>query len=271
MIATLRMSHKIDRFAYTNRLRWLPPGHKLGFAIGLLILALVSQPIVQGLITLWLWLWVVFYAGIPAKFYGGLLLLPIGFWLTSFPALVLNGVGLDGMLMVQSDVCWGGIVGGFYLYVSQAGLYQVGLLLVRVLATTSSMYFILLTIPFTEVLQVLRRLRVPALLIELLLLMYRFIFTLWAIADELWTAQNSRLGYVNWRRGMTSLGILVGQLLQRSLLSYRQVSLSLDARGFNGELRFWAADRHKASRRYSLEATIGCVGLILLNWVLGHA
>jgi cobalt/nickel transport system permease protein len=265
------MSHKIDRFAYTNRLRWLPPGHKLAFAIMLLLLSLVSGPIVQGLISLWLVLWVVFYAGIPAKFYGGLLLLPIGFWLTSFPALVLNGVGVDGMAIVQLDVCWGGIIGNFYLYVSQAGLRQVGLLLVRALATTSSMYFMLLTIPFTEVLQILRQLRVPALLIELLLLMYRFIFTLWAIADELWTAQNSRLGYITWRRGMASLGILVGQLLQRSLISYRQVSLSLDARGFNGELRFWAADRHQASLRYSLEATIGCVGLIVLNWVLGHA
>jgi cobalt/nickel transport system permease protein len=265
------MSHKIDRFAYNNRLRWLPPQHKLGLAIVLLLLSLVSGPIVQGLITLWLVLWVVFYAGIPAKFYGGLLLLPIGFWLTSFPAFVLNGVGLDGMLMVQPDVWWGMIIGNFYLYVSQAGLHQIGLLLVRVLATTSSMYFILLTIPFTEVLQVLRQLRLPTLLIELLLLMYRFIFTLLAIADDLWTAQNSRLGYRTWRRGMASLGILVGQLLQRSLLSYRQVSLSLDARGFNGELRFWAADRHQASRRYSLEATIGCGCLMLLNLVLGHA
>jgi cobalt/nickel transport system permease protein len=91
------------------------------------------------------------------------------------------------------------------------------------------MYFILLTTPFTEVLQVLRQLRCPALLTELLL-MYRFIFTLLAIVDDLWMAQNSRCSYRTWRRGMSSLGLLIGQLLQRVLINYRQVSLSLSPR-----------------------------------------
>ena len=57
--------------------------------------------------------------------------------------------------------------------------------------------------------------------------MYRFIFSLLAIADELWIAQNSRCGYRTWNRGMHSLGILIGQLLQRTLENYRHVSLSL--------------------------------------------
>lgn len=263
------MSHLIDSLAYTNRLRRLPPAHKLSFAIALLILSLVSQAIVQLLIGGWLAICVVIYAGIPSKIYFQLLSVPLGFWLMSLPAFVINGTGADQMQTVQWDVFhWSIQANSFYLYVSQTGLHQVSLLLPRAFATTSCMYFIVLTIPFTEVLHVLRSLRCPTLLAELLMMMYRFIFILWAIADELWVAQNARSGYRNWRRGMQSLGILIGQLLQRSIENYRQVSLSLASRGFNGEFRVWHSYPYKRSTRYILEAVFGCTFLTMLSVAL---
>lgn len=261
------MSHQIDSLAYTNRLRGLPPTHKLSFAMALLLLSLCSHPVVQLLISVWLTVCIVVYAGIPGKLYLRLLSLPFGFWLTSLPAFVLNGVGLDQMQAVQWDVWqgWSINVGSFSLYISQTGLHQVSLLFPRAWASTSCMYFILLTIPFTEILQVLRQLRCPALLTELLLLMYRFIFNLLEIANELWMAQNARCGYRTYRRGLQSLGILVGQLLQRTLENYRQVSLSLAARGFNGEFRVWHSHPYKPSRRYTLEAAFGSTVLTVLT------
>lgn len=264
------MSHQIDSFAYTNRLRRLPPSHKLSFAMVLLLLSLVSPAIVQILISLWLLLWIVVYAQIPASFYFRLLMLPLGFWLTSLPAFVLNGIGSEAISSVESDIWhhWGIGIGRFYLYISRSGLQQVAWLLARTLATTSSLYFMLLTTPFTELLQILKQWHCPSLLVEVMMMMYRFIFTVLAIAEELWIAQNSRCGYRTWRRGMQSLGILIGQLLQRSLESYRQVSLSLAARGFNGELRVWHSCPYQPSRRYNLEAVIGCLILILLSIVL---
>ncbi len=265
------MSHQIDSLAYTNRLRGLPPIHKLVFAIALLFLSLFCSAIVQVLIALWLAIWIVGYAGIPGNVYLRMLSLPLSFWLTSLPAFVINGVSLDQIQSIQWDV-WRGYgldVANFYLYTSRTGIHQVSLLFTRALASTSCMYFILLTIPFTEVLQILKRLRCPVLLIELLLLMYRFIFSLLAIADELWMAQNSRAGYRTWRRGMHSLGILIGQLLQRTLDNYRQVSLSLAARGFNGSLSVWHSYPYKPSRRHTLEALFGTTVLITLS-LLSH-
>lgn len=266
------MNHQIDSLAYTNRLRELPPTHKLSFAIALLILSLISPPIVQLAIALWLAVWTVIYAGIPAKIYLRLLSLPLLFLLTSLPAFVIAGVGGDRIHQIQWDVWqnWGISLGNLYIYASRNGLYQVNLLFSRTLASTSCMYFILLTVPFTEILQVLRQWRCPALIAELLLLMYRFIFSLLAVADELWIAQNSRCGYRTWKLGMRSLSILIGQLLQRTLENYRQVSLSLASRGFNGELRVWHYYHYKPSRRYTLESAIGCAVLTLLTAVF-HA
>ncbi len=263
------MNHQIDSLAYTNRLRGLPPTHKLSFAIALLILSLVSHPAVQLSIALWLAVWIVIYAGIPGKLYLRLLSLPLMFLLTSLPALAMGGIELSQIQTMQWDIWqgWGISIGNLYLYVSRTGLYQVSLLFPRTLASTSCMYFILLTVPFTEILQILRQLRCPELVTELLLLMYRFIFSLLAIADELWIAQNSRCGYRTWKRGMHSLGILIGQLLQRTLENYRQVSLSLAARGFNGELRVWNSYPYKPSRRYTFEAVFGCTVLTTLSIV----
>ena len=263
------MSHQIDSLAYGNRLRWLPPRHKLSFAIVLLMLSLISPPIVQGLISIWVFIWIVCYAGIPANIYFKLLALPLSFWIASLPAFVINGADIQTQAVI-ADV-WQGLgmnLGRFYIYVSNYELQQVARLLIRALASTSCMYFILLTTPFTEVLQVLRQLRCPALLTELLLLMYRFIFTLLAIVDDLWMAQNSRCGYRTWRRGMSSLGILIGQLLQRVLINYRQVSLSLAARGFNGELQVWNSRPHRSSSRYAIEAIVGCSIFAILSLIL---
>ncbi len=266
------MNHQIDSLAYTNRLRGLPPSHKLSFAITLLILSLVSGAIVQLSIGLWLVVWIVVYAGIPGKLYLRLLSLPLMFLLTSLPALAMGGVELSQIQQIQWDIWqgWGLSIGTFYLYVSRTGIYQVSLLFARAFASTSCMYFILLTVPFTEILQILRQLRCPELVTELLLLMYRFIFSLLAIADELWIAQNSRCGYRTWKRGMHSLSILIGQLLQRTLENYRQVSLSLASRGFNGKLRVWHSYPYKPSRRYIFEAVFGCTVLTLLNVLFQH-
>ena len=80
--------------------------------------------------------------------------------------------------------------------------------------------------------------------------------------------KNSRCGYRTWRRGMQSLGILVGQLLQRSIFSYRQISLSLESRGFNGELRVWRSYPYQPSKRYTIEGTVGCAVLVILSVAL---
>ena len=259
------MTHQIDSLAYTNLLRPLPPFEKFTFFLFLLLLSLVSSWIVQLLIILWLAIWTVVYAGISLKVYLRLLSLPLGFYLLSCPALIVNVVSLGQKQTIQWDVYTGGSMAWLYIYLSQSGLHQVTLLLTRTLASTSCLYFLLLTIPFTEILHILRHCRCPPLLTELLLLMYRFIFTLLSIAEEIWLAQNARGGYHNWQRGRQSLAILVGQLLQRSLENYRQVSLSLAARGFNGDIRVWHSYPYKISQRYRVEAICGCGILTFLS------
>ncbi|MEI6828587.1 MAG: cobalt ECF transporter T component CbiQ [Synechococcaceae cyanobacterium ELA445] len=265
------MSHRLEALAHGNRLRLLPPGHKAAFAATLLLLALVAPPPVQLLISLWLALWTIVYAGIPAATYLPMLLLPLGFALSSLPAIVINGVGHGAFAGVHADV-WQGLsqpVAGWTLYISKLGLSQTSGLLTRSLAATSALFFLLLTTPFNELMQVLRKLALPPLLLELMVYVYGFIFTLWAIADEIAVAQRARSGYSSRRRSLRSLGLLIGQLLERSMASYRGLAMGLAARGFQGELRVVSCVNHRPSTRYQAEAIGGCalLGVLSIAWL----
>jgi cobalt/nickel transport system permease protein len=166
---------------------------------------------------------------------------------------------------VRIDVWQGFTFDGYYLYLSYHGIHQATELGARAIASTACIYFVILTIPFTEILDVLRRIGCPALLTELLMLMYRFIFVLLHTAQELWIAQQSRGGYRTRQLWMKSLGLLIGQLLRRTLDNYRQVSLAMESRGFTGDFRVCRSRRYCPSRRYNLEALFGCTILVVLT------
>lgn len=260
-------SLQIDTLAYSSRLRQLPPEHKLLFAIALLLITYVAQVPVQLAIAGWISVWTVIYAGTPASVYLRLLSITAAFWLTSLPALVVSGIDLAHLLSVQADVWQGFSWGNYYIYLSQQGVHQAGELGARAIASTACIYFIILTIPFTEILSVLRRIGCPTLLTEMMMMMYRFIFVLLKTARELWIAQQSRGGYRTWKLWMKSLGLLIGQLLRRTLENYRQVSLTLNSRGFTGDFRVCHSRQYQPSRRYSFEALFGCTLLaVLTGW-----
>jgi cobalt/nickel transport system permease protein len=260
------MKIQIDSLAYTNRLRWLPPQQKLSFAGLLLIISAVSHPLVQILISAWMSIWTVTYAGIPAKTYFKLVYAAIFFWLTSLPALVINATDLAHLSLITNDSIGGLNIGSYYLYVSHHGIIQAGAIFTRAIASLSCLYFIMLTVPFSELLQTLRNIGCPVLITEILLLMYRFIFVLLNTANEIWIAQKVRGGYRNFSTSMKSLALLIGQLLKRTLENYRQVLLSLKSRGFTGELKVWHSYRYQQSNRYLIEAITGSIFLITLEW-----
>ena len=262
------MHHQIDSLVYLNRLRYLPTKEKLLFTLMLFALSYFSGNVVQLVITIWLLIWVVVYAGIPWGFYSKLLLIPLGFWLMSIPAIALEIVWLNNPNSVYPEVGQGVRLGFVYLYLSQQGLIEGGELLVRALSLTSCMYFLLLTTPLMEILQVLENLGFPSLVLELLALMYRFINILTETTSELILAQQSRSGYNRPSRVMASLGLLISQLLHHSLENYRQVVLGLNSRGFIGKLSFWQPNLHKSNPRYTLEAIVGYSCLVLYNLIV---
>ncbi len=88
------------------------------------------------------------------------------------------------------------------------------------------------TTPFAELLLVLRRLRVPSLLITTLALMYRYLFVLIDETERMKRARASRTftkpGIRSWR----NLGTVIGQMFVRSTERAERIYAAMCARGW---------------------------------------
>lgn len=80
----------------------------------------------------------------------------------------------------------------------------------------SCLYFLSLSTPLPELLAVLRRVHVPAIMVELAVLIYRYIFILLATFREMKDSAASRLGYRGLKRSLRTTGMVYGGLLANS-------------------------------------------------------
>jgi cobalt/nickel transport system permease protein len=253
---------QLDTLAYSNRLRHLPPSQKLWFALTVLLIALVTHYPTQTLILIWMSGWSVIYAGIPWRIYGSMIMGVMTFLVTSLPALAIEYASIISP-STQSDVLYQIATWGGHLYLSRQGSIQAVEVLIRSLASTSALFFIVLTIPAIDLATTAQKIGCPPILIELALLVYRFIFLLADTAQKIVTAQISRGGYRIGRLRIHSLNLLVRQLIQRTASRYQQLVLGATARGFQQEFRFWQPQSYEYSPRYARESIIGCIVLII--------
>ncbi len=237
------------QWAYCNRWRRIHPGAK-----GLLTLcALVSAFVAINpwfLITMAVFLAVltVWGAGIPLAQYLRVFLPPLGFLAT-------------GGAMVALSLQWPGSGEPFGVRLDLSQLPQVSLLVGRSLACLTALLVLALTTPITDLISLLRRLKVPAEILDLMTVGYRSLFVLVESIHDLTTAQAARLGYATIRTAMRSLGSLIAILV----LQVWQRSLALDqaalARANDGPLFFLENDYDDNGRSFVM--AIG-VGLMLM-------
>lgn len=223
--------------AYANPWRTFHPRDKMAFALTTMILGLVSGVTAcLGIFTAMSYLAVV-RAKIPGRFFLRLYLIPFGF---------LAMGALSVALTLSADAAatiWAIKLGSHYLGFTPAGLDQASLLLARSGAAVSCLFFLALTTPWEDINGQLERWRVPYLLIEMMTLVYRFIFIFWQQAVTIHTAQAARLGHVDFRTSMRSLGGLISSLFIQTLERTHTMYNSLVARGYTDSLRVLEEER----------------------------
>lgn len=232
----------IDSLAYASRLRRVHPGKKMLLTALLLILAVTMQSIALGLcLTVVMGAWSVWGSGTPLSVYIRLLRLPLAFILLSLAAIVIN---------VAPEPLAGACVrlGPVYAGISAEGLYRGARLACSAFGAVSAMYFLALSTPLTDIFYVLEKIRCPFLLIELMLLIYRFVFLLWAFAWELNQAADSRLGKRDFKTAVRTMGQLLTTLFIRALRRSSALYDAMESRGYNGRIQVlpgFRTDRRK--------------------------
>ena len=214
----------IDRIAYCNRLAGRSAAEKTAFCMGMLVAALALPPWPGGLLVLVVMLVATLgVAGVPTGVYARMMLGPLAFLAVGIVPLLVS-VDLGGRWVV--DLHWAPDGAELALRVT-----------LRSLAAVSCLFFLSMTTPVPQVLRVLRRLRVPAVLTEVALLVYRDVWVFVDTVRSIRAAQASRLGYSSLRSSYRSLGMLAATLFGQALQRARTMDSGLRARNWQGEIR----------------------------------
>lgn len=223
----------MDVYAHRSRLSgWNAPLKMAGSAV-LLVLCVASpgarMPLILALVLCGMTAW---GGGLGARRYLALLRLPAVFMLLSALALLWTYAHEpEGLLSIP---CFGG-----WLVVTGESQAMTGLVLARAVGAVSCLYFLSLTTPVPEVLSVLRRLRMPGVLLDLAILIYRYIFILQTACREMRDAAASRLGYDGLARSLRTTGMVYGRVLAKSFRRAGTCFDAMESRCCGGEICFF--------------------------------
>lgn len=200
--------------------------------------------------------------------------LPLAFWRQRlrYPSLFLLGMVAVLPFWVGTTICWqwGPLV------VRSEGLLAAGILTVRFLAIVTLAMVLLGTTPFVTLARSLRGLGLSDLLVDLLLLTYRYLFDTVATLQTMQTAMRLRgfrpLGrwqWGQWGKPLDQLAALAGSLLIRSYEQSERVYRAMRLRGHGSAI---ATQPLPPPDRGSVGATVLCgglaLGLALTEWLL---
>lgn len=222
----------IDKYAYYSQLRLINPHQKVLFTLLTLGICLFSESILLFIIIILLMGYLTVYKGkTPFTLFCKLMYIPLTFLILSIIAVVFQITKQEDLLVYSFSL------GSIHIGVTRASLLSGKILFFKVLASVSSLYYLCLSTPITDIFMVLERIKCPAFLIEIMSLIYRFIFILIDTAYSMQNAQASRLGYGSFRLSLRSLGMLFSTLLLRALKTNDNVYIALESRGYNKTLK----------------------------------
>ena len=197
----------LDRYSrIESPIHQLPATVKVVVALGLILASIISP---TGMF------YVPGFVGVLLIFIVPLTQIPASFILRRIIIFEPFVIALAALMLFQS--------GGRLKFVSIVLKSTVSLLTMLLLSNT---------VPFNDLLRILRRAHVPAVIVTILALMYRYIFVLIDEMERLNRARQSRTFSSRRRFTWYSLSLIIGQLFVRSTQRAERVFGAMSARGW---------------------------------------
>lgn len=246
----LHLHPHLSDIAFTNRWRHRNPWEKVLFGGGFLLVVLVIPPVPWAIVVAaTVSLAATAGARIPVRSWLAVLSLPVSL-------AMLTAVGI----LIQIDAS----VESFSVAIDVNGVPMATGLLLRSIAAISCLAFIGWTTPLMELIPVAGRVGVPAVLIDLALMIYHFLFVTATTLGEMRRAQSWRLGKADVRSRVRAMSMLAAGLFVRCIDRVRRLQDGIEARGYEGRLWILASERG-ASPAFVAATLVLQVGLLVLG------
>ena len=241
----------IEQSAYTNSWRQVSPAAKGLFSLcGLAAAFAAATPATACGLAAILCGITVLGAGIP----------PVRYLRVAAPALLFLSVSA---LSLAVSLKIGGSTGDVSLHLAQTEYAKVAQACGRSLGGLAALLFLTLTTPLTDIIALLRRLKAPEVLLDIMVLCYRTIFVFSEAVHDTITAQSARLGYATARLSMRSLGGLVANITVQVWQRSQALHLAAMARNNDGPLRFLEQNYPNSARNICVALSGGIVLIAL--------
>ncbi|MBI5571606.1 MAG: cobalt ECF transporter T component CbiQ [Desulfomonile tiedjei] len=236
-----------------NALTRMDPRAKLIVAFGMLVAVLTSGKVFMPLVVFLGCVSAMFAVGMPPRLVAIRLAGPAGIVavLVLLQAFLVNGTPVLNFSLF-----------GWQISASHEGLARGTLLGARVVGCVSVVLLLSSVTPAYKIFHALRWFRVPEGWIEIALLVYRYTFTLLDQTADVAAAQTVRLGYSTMKRSLSSMGVLAGTVLTRSLDQAVRTHEAMTLRGYHGSIPFGPLPEMSASDRLKVGVAIPAVGLL---------
>ena len=219
----------IDFYAYNSRIRNWNATFKVTFSVSTLILCItLNHPYVSIAVIIAMTYLTVIKGGLPMSSYLRILTIPITFIL-----LGTITIGIDFSTQPMGQFCQN--LGFCYVFTSWKSLKMMLFLILKVFAAISAMEMMALSTPSSEMIGVLRRAHVPKLIVELMNIMYRYIFILIDVNVNMRNSADSRLGFCDLKTSWCTFGKVASNLLIVSLKRANTYFNAMEARCYDGD------------------------------------
>lgn len=247
----------LEYYSYNSKINSWNPHLKFWYSMVLIVLGIILSNIYISISIVFICGFITIFLGkISLKKYIDFFKVPIIFLLISVAIININfSKNITGFYYFN--------IGDLYIYTTDENIKKSCILFWRALSGVSSMYMLALSTPLNEIIYVMKKARTPKIIIELMYLVYRFIFIMRDSYKSMRKSIESRLGFRDYRTSLLSFGKIISNILIVSLRKSNSFYDSMESRCYKGEIRFFIKEK-RINKKVIIGMGLSIIYLIVL-------
>ncbi|WP_026885668.1 cobalt ECF transporter T component CbiQ [Clostridium beijerinckii] len=230
--------YSIDFYAYASKIRHWNAEFKVYLSVLTLVLCITfNSPYVSIAVIIGMAYLTVIKGELPLIEYLSILAIPITFILLSTFTIAID---FSKQPIGQYNL----YLGFCYIFTSTAQLKKMVFLILKIFAAISALQMMTLSTPTSEIIYVLRKAHIPKLIVELMSLIYRYIFILMDVFTKMKNSAKSRQGYCDFKTSCYTFGSIASNMLIISLRKANAYYDAMESRCYDGDLVFLEEDKN---------------------------
>ena len=247
----------LEYYSYNSKINSWNPHLKFWYSMVLIVLGIILSNIYISISIVFICGFITIFLGkISLKKYIDFFKVPIIFLLISVAVININ------FSKNITDFYYFNI-GDLYIYTTDENIKKSCILFWRALSGVSSMYMLALSTPLNEIIYVIKKVRTPQIIIELMYLVYRFIFIMRDSYKSMRKSIESRLGFRDYRISLLSFGKIISNILIVSLRKSNSFYDAMESRCYRGEIRFFMKEK-RINKKVIIGMGLSIIYLIVL-------